>query len=168
MRRPKAAIPILPPPENQHQSSRGRGRITQQQQASLAGGTLHTDMEVKANLLEGDEKPVPGQFDNTQDEQIGQLEETEEIDEPSVVTDIVVDDEKHVKNIEIDAPLDSQVVGTEQTEEISANDTSKLAIDDEIIIPLKSPHTLVEKTEIDLEKIEIAAAESTVVEEAAA
>lgn len=116
-------------------------------------------------MLEGDEKPVPGQFDNTQDEQIGH----EEIDESCVVTDIVVDDdENHVKNIEIDAPLDSQVVATEQTEKISANDTSKLVIDDEIIIPLKSPQTLVEKTEIDLEKIEIAVPESTVVEEAAA
>jgi len=66
MRRPKAAIPILPPPDNQ-QSGRGRGRSAQQYQHNNQPGANAQQIEqqeIKDAVMESDEKTVSGQFDS--------------------------------------------------------------------------------------------------------
>ncbi|CAK9830326.1 Protein CASC3 [Anthophora retusa] len=175
MRRPKAAIPILPPPENQqHQTSRGRGRSTQQQPTNQpGGGTQQSEQEIKINSVEEDQKIVPEQFDNTQAEQAEQeVQETEkDTEDLNVTTNTVVEsNEKEVESPEIDTPVvNSEDTATDQLIEINDNDSSKITINEEDIIPMKTPQTVIEEAENDSNKIENAAtAESKVIEEAAA
>ncbi|XP_076174148.1 CASC3 exon junction complex subunit isoform X2 [Ptiloglossa arizonensis] len=170
MRRPKAAIPILPPPDNQHQSSRGRGRSTQQQQTNQPGNMQQSEQEVKDNLMEDEQKTVPEQFDSTPIEQITvQVQETQEIEDLSAIANVVVEDEgKDVKDVDTETTVDSQVVTADPINEISDSDLTKVAIDEQDVIPLKSLQTVVEKTENDSSIIETTTSESTVVEEAAA
>ncbi|XP_017798145.1 PREDICTED: protein CASC3 isoform X2 [Habropoda laboriosa] len=171
MRRPKAAIPILPPPENQqHQTSRGRGRSTQQQQPNQPGGIQQTEQEIKTNSVEEDQKTVPEQFDNTQPEQAMEVQETEkDTEDLNAITNIVVENnEKDVESPDIDAPVNSEDTTTDQLVEINDNDSSKITIDEENIIPIKTPQTVIEEAENDSNKIENTTPESKVIEEAAA
>lgn len=170
MRRPKAAIPILPPPENQqHQTSRGRGRSTQPQQNNQVGNIQQTEHEIKTDLEESDQKIVSEQFDNIQTEQITEVEEAPKNDDLSAITDTMVENkEKDVPDVDIDIPVGSEGVTTDQVDGISDHDSLKVTIDDQNIIPLKSSEAVVEETENDSNKIETTASESKVVEEAAA
>ncbi|XP_012152846.2 CASC3 exon junction complex subunit isoform X2 [Megachile rotundata] len=170
IRRPKAAIPILPPPENQqHQTGRGRGRSTQQAQNNQVGNMQQTDQEVKTNLVEGDQKPVSEQFDNVQSEQIIDSEEIQKNDDLSEVTDTMVESkEKDIENVDIDIPVDSEGVITDQVDGTSDNDSLKVTVNDQNIIPLMSAQAVAEETENDSSKIESATLGSTVLEEAAA
>lgn len=171
MRRPKAAIPILPPPENQHQTSRGRGRSTQPQQTNQHGNTQQTEQEVKSNSVEGDQKTVPEQFDNTQIEQeyAPEIQETEKTDDLSAITNPVVENtEKDIKNLDIEVPVNLEDITTNQLDDISANDLSKVTINEEDAIPLKIAEPVIEEPENDSNKIENTTTESTVVGEATA
>lgn len=170
LRRPKAAIPILPPPENQHQTGKGRGRSTQQQ-ASQPGNVLQTEHDVKASLMEDDQKILLEQFDDALGEEFTEVQDIEQdqAEDTNVITSNVVDDEgKETENLDIGIPVDSQVITTDRPDEISVDVTLKVAIDDENIIPLKPSQEIVENIENDSNKIEAATTESTVVEEAAA
>lgn len=169
MRRPKAAIPILPPPENQHQTSRGRGRSTQPQQTNQHGNIQQTEQEVKSNSVEGDQKTVPEQFDNTQIEQAPEIQETEKTDDLSAITNPVVENiEKDIKNLDIEVPVNLEDTTTDQLDDISANDLSKVTINEEDAIPLKTTEPVIEEPENDSKKIENTTTESTVVGEATA
>lgn len=168
MRRPKAAIPILPPPENQHQTSRGRGKTTQPQQTNQLVNTQQTEQEVKINSIESDQKTVPEQFDNTEIEQ-AEIQETEKIDGSSAIANPVVENtEKDIKILDIGTPVNLGDTTTDQLDNISANDSSKVTMMEENIISLKPMEPVIEKAENDSNKIENTTTESTVVEEAAA
>lgn len=168
MRRPKAAIPILPPPENQHQTSRGRGKTTQPQQTNQLGNTQQTEQEVKINSIESDQKTVPGQFDNTEIEQ-AEIQETEKIDGSSAIANPVVENtEKDIKILDIGTPLNLGDTTANQLDDISANDSSKVTMKEENIISLKAMEPVIEKAENDSNKVENTTTESTVVEEAVA
>lgn len=168
MRRPKAAIPILPPPENQHQTSRGRGKTTQPQQTNQLGNTQQTEQEVKINSIESDQKTVPEQFDNTEIEQ-AEIQETEKIDGSSAIANPVVENtEKDIKILDIGTPVNLGDTATDQLDDISANDSSKVTIKEENIISLKAMEPVIEKAENDSNKVENTTTESTVVEEAVA
>lgn len=167
MRRPKAAIPILPPPENQHQTSRGRGKTTQPQQTNQLGNTQQTEQEVKINSIESDQKTVPEQFDDAEIEQT-EIQETEKIDGSSAIANPVVENtEKDVKILDIETPVNLGDTTTDQLDDISANDSSKVTMKEENI-SLKAMEPVIEKAENDSNKVENTTTESTVVEEAVA
>ncbi|XP_068972200.1 protein CASC3 isoform X2 [Bombus flavifrons] len=167
MRRPKAAIPILPPPENQHQISRGRGKTTQPQQTNQLGNTQQTEQEVKINSIESDQKTVPEQFDDAEIEQT-EIQETEKIDGSSAIANPVVENtEKDVKILDIETPVNLGDITTDQLDDISANDSSKVTMKEENI-SLKAMEPVIEKAENDTNKVENTTTESTVVEEAVA
>ncbi|XP_015430720.1 PREDICTED: protein CASC3 isoform X2 [Dufourea novaeangliae] len=174
MRRPKAAIPILPPPDNQqHQTGgKGRGRSTPQQLSNQFGNMQQTEEEIKLNSMEDEQKTALEQFDDTEIDQTFLGQETQKDEDLSVITSTVNEnEEKDVKNVEKETAVVSEIVATEPDVEIiiSANDTSKvIIIEDENIIPNKSPLTIVEETENDLNTIESSTTESKIVEEAAA
>ncbi|XP_031845556.1 CASC3 exon junction complex subunit isoform X2 [Nomia melanderi] len=173
MRRPKAAIPILPPPDNQqHQSTKGRGRSIQSQPTSQPGGIQQTEQEAKTNSVEDEQKTVSEQFDNTQIEQAATpVQEPEKTGDLSAIVETVVENEEKndvkddVKDdvkevVDTDTPVASELVATDSAvETISASDTSKVTVDDENIIPV-TPPTVIEKSEIDPVTIESSTAES--------
>lgn len=71
MRRPKVAIPILPPPDNLQNQSRGRGRSNQQMNGQLVGNFRQpqnqhfalNEFEHPITVIE-DHQTVQGQFDD--------------------------------------------------------------------------------------------------------
>lgn len=172
MRRPKAAIPILPPPDNQ-QSSRGRGRSTQQYQNNQSNNTQQIEQqEVKSgNAVESDEKPMPGQFDSAQIEQSYTPDQEPQKNQVSDMVRTVNDaDEK----IEINTNVDNRItvdalvqkdnledsVSVKELLETTSNENNTIA---------DSPTTLtVVETERELGNIESTIPESTIVEKAAA
>lgn len=170
MRRPKAAIPILPPPENQqHQTGRGRGRSTQPQQINQPGSIQQTEQEVKTNSVEDDQKIVSEQFDNMQIEQSTDVQETQKIEDSSVMNTVVENTEKeNIKNIETEATVNLENTTADQLNDISANDSSKVIINEQDIIPLKTTQVIIEETKNDSNKIESTTTEITAVEETAA
>ncbi|XP_015524060.2 protein CASC3 isoform X1 [Neodiprion lecontei] len=186
MRRPKAAIPILPPPDNQqHMTSRGRGRTIQQQIISVpVGGVQRTNTESKNNMVEGDGKFVQAQFAGVQIEKqvlIDQfaVNETTEVRENSVDNedkDVISNSE--ITNIsetskELKVSLDV-VVMTEQrqdneqeTEQLQQQEQHVLESDD-VITTKTAEQVIINTTEPELPKIENKVMESPAVEEAAA
>lgn len=173
MRRPKAAIPILPPPDNQqHQSTKGRGRSIQPQPTNQPGIIQQNEQEAKTNSVEDEQKAVSEQFDNTQIEEAATpIPEIEKTGDLSAIVDTVIENEENndVKEIDTtDTPVASELVTTDSPVEIiSANDSSKVTVDDENIISIASP-TVNEKSENDSVLIESSTTESKVVEEATA
>lgn len=172
MRRPKAAIPILPPPENQqHQTGRGRGRSTQPQQVNQPGSIQQTEQEVKTNSVEDDQKIISEQFDNMQIEQpTSDVQETQKIEDSSVIMNTVVEntEKENIKNIEPEATVNLENTTADQLNDISANDSSKVIINEQDIIPLKTTQVIIEETKNDSNKIESTTTEITAVEETAA
>lgn len=172
MRRPKAAIPILPPPENQqHQTGRGRGRSTQPQQMNQPGSIQQTEQEVKTNSVEDDQKIISEQFDNMQIEQPTDVQETQKVEDSSVIINTVVENTEkveNIKNIEPEATVNLENTTADQLNDISANDSSKVIINEQDIIPLKSTQVIIEETKNDSNKIESTTTEITAVEETAA
>lgn len=172
MRRPKAAIPILPPPENQqHQTGRGRGRSTQPQQINQPGSIQQTEQEVKTNSVEDDQKIISEQFDNMQIEQPTDVQETQKVEDTSVIMNTVIENTEkveNIKNIEPEATVNLENTTADQLNDISANDSSKVIINEQDIIPLKSTQVIIEETKNDSNKIESTATEITAVEETAA
>ena len=81
---------------------------------------------------------------------------------------MVENKEKDVPDVDIDISVGSEGVTTDQVDGISDHDSLKVTIDDQNIIPLKSPEAVVEETENDSNIIETTTSESKVVEEAAA
>ncbi|XP_077259839.1 CASC3 exon junction complex subunit isoform X1 [Temnothorax americanus] len=173
LRRPKAAIPILPPPDNQ-QSGRGRGRSTQQYQNNQSGGNAQqTEQEVKSgNAMESDEKPVPGQFDSAQVEQpCTPSQESQN----SQVRDVIRAVNDMDGKVEIIANADAHI-------KIDASPVRKDNLDDSVSVKELLEATSNEKNavshsptpqtlagvETELGNIESAIPESTIVEKAAA
>ncbi|XP_076765950.1 CASC3 exon junction complex subunit isoform X2 [Xylocopa sonorina] len=173
VRRPKAAIPILPPPE-QYQS-RGRGRSTQPQPMIQPGSTQQTEQEVTSNSVEDDQKNIPEQFDNAQTEQqVTEVEEIQKNEDLSATLDSAVENtEKEIKcpDTDTEAPLNSEDTTTtadQLVDETDTNNSSKVTINEQDIIPLKTPQAIIEEIENDSNKIENTTTESAVVEKAAA
>lgn len=168
VRRPKAAIPILPPPEQVQ--TRGRGRMTQSPQMVQAGGVQQFGQEMKANSVEDDQKTVPEQFDDVEETEVREQPEKNE-DLSVLITDTVVEnDAQDMKSSDTDMPVNSEHVVADQLDGtiVDTNDLSKGIIDEEKIISLKTPQTVIEDVKDDSSKIEKAASESTVIEEAVA
>lgn len=134
------------------------------------GNTQQTEQEVKINSVEGDQKIVPEQFENPQVEDVTEVQETQKVEDLSAITDTVVENtEKDIKHVDTEAPVNLENTTTDQLDDISANDSSKVTINEQDIIPLKSPPAVVEETENDSNIIESTTTESTaVVEEAVA
>lgn len=170
MRRPKAAIPILPPPDNQYQPGRGRGRSTQQQQqTNQPGCLLHIEQEAKPICMEGSQNNVPETFDNTQIEQTTDIQEEQSNNVLSTVTNTAVDDtDKDIQSLDINVPESSPDTNKEELDKIDLDDSLKVTINEQDIISIKTPETVIEKTEIDSNKTEAIVTESFGVEEAAA
>ncbi|XP_076655665.1 CASC3 exon junction complex subunit isoform X1 [Halictus rubicundus] len=166
MRRPKAAIPILPPPDNQQQQgSKGRGRSTQPQQFNQLGNAQQIEQEIKGSMVEVEQQAISEQFENVQVEQSSTIQEMQKGGDLSAIADSMV--EEDTKSVEIDAPVVQELVTTEPIVEIiNANDSSKIALEDENIVHIKT--TVIEKTENDPIVIESSTTDSKVVEEAAA
>jgi len=169
LRRPKAAIPILPPPDNQ-QSGRGRGRSAQQYQNQSGGNTQQTEQEAKSdNAVESDEKPVLGQFDSAQVEQpsTSNQESQKSLAPDAIRTVNDIDEKVEMTNadthIKIDAPLVKKdnlddSVSVKELLEATSNEKNTIS---------HSPTTLA-NVETELGNIESAIPEGTIVEKAAA
>lgn len=178
MRRPKAAIPILPPPDNQ-QSGRGRGRSTQQyQQNNQLGNMQQIEQEIKTNAVAGsDDKPVPGQFDCVQIEQSNtpKDQESQKIQASlDTVRTVNVDEVVVDKNTNIDTHimLDASSVKKDNVDdsvsvktllETTSNEKDAVSYNPAILAT-----TTTTETEHELSNIESAIAENTIVEKAAA
>lgn len=137
------------------------------------GSTQQTEQEVTSNSVEDDQKNVPEQFDNAQiEEQIAEVEEIQKNEDLSATLDSAVENtEKEIKcpDTDTEAPVNSEETTTaDQLDEIDTNNTSKVTINEEDIIPLKTPQAVIEEIENDANKIESTATESAVVEKAAA
>lgn len=172
MRRPKAAIPILPPPDNQQQSSRGRGRSTQQyQQSNQPGNMQQSEQEVKANAVAGsDEKPVPGQFDNVQVEQSKDQESQKSQTSSDTVRTVNVDDSVD-KNTDVDTHimLDASSVKKDNVDDsVSVKELLETASNEKDLMPHNPATLATTETEHELSNIESAITENTIVEKAAA
>lgn len=173
MRRPKAAIPILPPPDNQ-QTVRGRGRSTQQYQQnnqSAGGGNIQqTEKEIKiGNTVESDEKSVPGQFDSVQIEQLNtpsqESPKNQALDMVRIANEA---DEMIETNINIDASKkDAAAIQDNIDDSVSVKELLEATSNEKNTVS-HSPTTLAAETERELGNIETAIPESTIVEEAAA
>ncbi|XP_071581148.1 uncharacterized protein Btz isoform X2 [Temnothorax nylanderi] len=173
LRRPKAAIPILPPPDNQ-QSGRGRGRSTQQYQNNQSGGNAQqTEQEVKSgNAMESDEKPVPGQFDSAQVEQpCTPSQEFQNSQAPDVIravndmdgkVEIIANADAHIKIDASPVRKDNLDDSVSVKELLEATSNEKNAVSHS-----PTPQTLA-VVETELGNIESAIPESTIVEKAAA
>ncbi|XP_024884102.1 protein CASC3 isoform X2 [Temnothorax curvispinosus] len=173
LRRPKAAIPILPPPDNQ-QSGRGRGRSTQQYQNNQSGGNAQqTEHEVKSgNAMESDEKPVPGQFDSAQVEQpCTPSQESQNSQAPDVIravndmdgkVEIIANADAHIKIDASPVRKDNLDDSVSVKELLEATSNEKNAVSHS-----PTPQTLA-GVETELGNIESAIPESTIVEKAAA
>lgn len=172
MRRPKAAIPILPPPDNQ-QSGRGRGRSTQQYQNNQSSNTQQIEQqEVKSdNAVESDDKPMPGQFDSAQIEQSYTPDQESQKNQVSDMVRTVNDaDEKIEINTNVDNHIivDALVQKDNLEDSVSVKELLKTTSNETNTI-VDSPTTLtVVETERELGNIESTIPESTIVEKAAA
>lgn len=172
MRRPKAAIPILPPPDNQ-QSGRGRGRSTQQYQNNQSSNTQQIEQqEVKSdNAVESDDKPMPGQFDSAQIEQSYTPDQESQKNQVSDMVRTVNDaDEKIEINTNVDNHIivDALVQKDNLEDSVSVQELLETTSNEKNTI-VDSPTTLtVVETERELGNIESTIPESTIVEKAAA
>lgn len=175
MRRPKAAIPILPPPDNQ-QSGRGRGRSTQQYQNNQSNNIQQIEQqeqqEVKSgNAVESDDKPMPGQFDSAQIEQSYTPDQESQKNQVSDMVRTVNDaDEKIEINTNIDnrITVDALVQKDNLEDSVSVKELLETTSNENNTI-VDSPTTLtVVETERELGNIESTIPESTIVEKAAA
>ncbi|XP_012526151.1 protein CASC3 isoform X3 [Monomorium pharaonis] len=174
LRRPKAAIPILPPPDNQQ--SRGRGRTTQQyQQNNQSGGgnIQQIEQEVKSsNMVESDEKPVPGQFDSAQVEHpspIPSIQESQKNQAPDVVRTVNDVDEKieSITNVDTPMKIDASPIKKDNLDDSVSVKELLEATSNEKNTVSHSPTTLA-SVETELGNIESTISENTIVEEAAA
>lgn len=176
MRRPKAAIPILPPPDNQ-QSSRGRGRSVQQyQQSNQLGNMQQTEQEVKSNAVAGsDEKPVSGQFDNVQIEESSLPKDQEsQKNQASLDTVRTVNiDESVDKNTNVDTHImleASSIKNDNVDDSVSVKELLESTSNEKDAVSHNSTASAITTTETEheLSNIESAIAENTIVEKAAA
>lgn len=135
------------------------------------GSIQQNEQEAKTNSEEDEQKTVSEQFDNTQIEPAATpVPETEKTGDLSAIIDTVIENEEKddVKEVDTDTPVASELVTTDSAVEmISDNDSIKVTVDDENIIPITSP-TVNEKSENDSVMIESSTTESKVVEEATA
>ncbi|EFN76144.1 protein CASC3 isoform X2 [Harpegnathos saltator] len=193
IRRPKAAIPILPPPDNQ-QSGRGRGRSTQQYQQSNQLGNMQQpeQQEVKINAVAGsDEKSVPGQFDSVQVEQSStpKDQESQKIQASSDTVRTVNIDESVDRNTNVDTHI---MLDASSIKKDNVNDSVSVkellettCIEKDTVLPNQATlaitaitttaaatattiTTTATETEHELNNIESAITENTIVEKAAA
>lgn len=172
MRRPKAAIPILPPPDIL-QNSRGRGRTTQQYQNNQPAQQI--EQETKNNIVAGsDEKPVPGQFDSVEIEQSSILNNQEfQNSQPSNTVRTVNVDESIDQSIDVDANTTVDILSVKKDnvdESISVKELLETTSSEKNTIT-QNPTTLATtttETECELNNIESTIVESTIVEKAAA
>lgn len=181
MRRPKAAIPILPPPDNQ-QSARGRGRSAQQYQHNNQPGVnvQQSEPQEPKNMVESDEKSVPGQFDSAQIELLSSVPSQEYPKNQAIVVDAVVtavDDTnksaERIVDVETRAKVDALPPAVQddvdssnsvkELLEITSNENNAVSRSS----PTTTPATAAE-SEHELGNIESAISESTIVEKAAA
>jgi len=197
MRRPKAAIPILPPPDNQ-QSGRGRGRSTQQYQHNNqpVGNVQQTEQQEIKNAVESDEKVVSGQFDSAEIESSSVPKQEYEKDQPTDMIATTDDTNKSVEesiNVEMQTKIDTLSDKTDnvdnsnnakelleitsnEKDSVSHNPTTTLAaietereLDNiESAISENTTTLTAVETERELTNIESAISESTIVEKAAA
>jgi len=171
LRRPKAAIPILPPPDNQ-QSGRGRGRSTQYQNNQSSSNTQQqTEQEAKSgNMVESDEKPVPGQFDSAQTEQPSTLNQESQKDQDTETIRTVnnMDEEvEMITNADSHITIDASPVKKDNLDDSVSVKELLEATSNEKNAVSHSPTTLA-SVETELGNIESAIPESTIVEKAAA
>lgn len=176
MRRPKAAIPILPPPDNQ-QSSRGRGRSTQQYQNNQLGSNTQQieqqQYEVKSgNAMESDEKPMPGQFDSVQVEQSYIPDEEPQNNQ---VLDMVRTVNDADENVEINIDVDTRIIAVDALvqkdnleDSVSVKELLETTSNEKNTVADSPTMLAVVETERELGNIESAIPESTIVEKAAA
>lgn len=170
MRRPKAAIPILPPPDNQQ--NRGRGRTTQQyQQNNQFNNIQQIEQEIKPNTMEDDEKAVPGQFDNVQIEQSTPHQESQEIE--ILDTDRIVNaaDEDVEKNTDINMhiPLSTSSIKDDDIDDnVSVKELMEVTSHERDTISHDQTTLDIAETEHELTNIESTISESTIIEKAAA
>ncbi|XP_046739129.1 trithorax group protein osa-like isoform X2 [Diprion similis] len=191
MRRPKAAIPILPPPDNQqHMTSRGRGRTTQQQSLPVPGGGMQrTNTEGKNNLAEGDGKFIQAQCAGNQIEKQIPTDHFAVNDTTEVGANCADNEDKDVisnsemTNIsetpnELKISLDVVVMKEQQQEneqeqeqqqeQEQPQEQQRVSESDDVITNKAAEQVTVNTTEPELPKIENKVIESPVVEEAAA
>ncbi|EGI68639.1 PREDICTED: protein CASC3 isoform X2 [Acromyrmex echinatior] len=171
LRRPKAAIPILPPPDNQ-QSGRGRGRSTQYQNNQSSSNTQQqTEQEIKSgNMVESDEKPVPGQFDSAQTEQPSTLNQESQKDQDTETIRTVNNMDEEVEMIttaDSHINIDMSLVKKDNLDDSVSVKELLEATSNEKNTVSHSPTTLA-SVETELGNIESAIPESTIVEKAAA
>ncbi|XP_018048223.1 PREDICTED: protein CASC3-like isoform X2 [Atta colombica] len=170
LRRPKAAIPILPPPDNQ-QSGRGRGRSTQYQNNQSSSNTQQqTEQEAKSgNMVESDEKPVPGQFDSAQTEQPSTLNQESQKDQDMEIRTVNnIDQEvEMITNADSHINIDTSPIKKDNLDDSVSVKELLEATSNEKNTVSHSPTTLA-SVETELGNIESAIPESTIVEKAAA
>ncbi|KAL0103116.1 hypothetical protein PUN28_017446 [Cardiocondyla obscurior] len=171
LRRPKAAIPILPPPDNQ-QSGRGRGRSTQQYQNNQSAGNVQqTEQEIKSsNAVESDEKPVLGQFDSAQIEQPSTLNLESQKVEASDADKAVNDLDEQVEiitNVDAHVNIDASPVKKDNLDDsVSVKELLEVTSNEKNTVS-HNPTTLA-SVETELGNIESAIPEGTIIEKAAA
>ncbi|KAG5325679.1 CASC3 protein, partial [Pseudoatta argentina] len=168
LRRPKAAIPILPPPDNQ-QSGRGRGRSTQyQNNQSSSNMQQQTEQEAKSgNMVESDEKPVPGQFDSAQIEQPSTLNQESQKDQDTETIRTVNNMDEEIEMI---TTADSHInIDTSPVKKDNLDDSVSVKELLEATSNEKNTHspTTLASVETELGNIESTIPESTIVEKAA-
>jgi hypothetical protein len=167
MRRPKAAIPILPPPDNQ-QSGRGRGRSTQQyQHNNQSGGNVQQTEEIK-NAVESDEKIMSGQFDSVEIESSSIPKQEYEKDQPTDMIATTDDTNKSAEesiNVEMQTKLDT--LSSAKTDNMDNSDNTKELLEitsnekDSVSHNPTTTLTTIE-TKRELDNIESAISENTI------
>ncbi|XP_012253652.2 protein CASC3 isoform X1 [Athalia rosae] len=171
IRRPKAAIPILPPPENQqHMSNRGRGRTQQPQSLPMPGGMQRPPHAEGKNVVIDDDGKFPqGQFPNVQQEKQVIVDQfvANEHDEAAIT---------YVNNGDSNTTNSENEVNSENSQELKISldvvvlkDQPQRVVEiDDNVVPEKKLDQIIVNNEPELPKIENAVHESPAVEEAAA
>ncbi|XP_034947916.1 protein CASC3 isoform X2 [Chelonus insularis] len=172
-RRPKAAIPILPPPDNsgevkRHQSSRGRGRtVSQTIQNTTPGSVPPTgESEVRIDAPESTVKNSTETFDNMP------VELTDEVQETSLITQHQPEDERKITVEEVQKPEPaieiekciSDVVISKVTIESPEVENSQVHNSDQDIIDDNSSGTLPPAKSVEIEAVSISETEITKVD----
>ncbi|XP_066601229.1 protein CASC3-like [Prorops nasuta] len=188
-RRPKAAIPILPPPDNQQHQSRGRGRSTQQSVQPSCVQQIEKD--AKTEIVENNHKFISGQFDNVQSEEqnVEKRQRGEVIDalpnitknEHTISANAIVDTVDITTNVTNTANMinASSVTTAEVCEGIrdvtleektveKINSPNSIIVENKTNVPERDIELAITKTETELNNSEIAVSDGSVVEEAAA
>lgn len=123
-----------------------------------------TDLESKSNFLGGE------QFDSAQVElQVESLEPSPNAEDISVRADAVIEtEEKNQKNIETEVSVDSHSVTADQVDGTDVSDQSEAILETKESKLPKTVPVISAKTDNELNEVEKATSECTVVEEAVA